>query len=66
MSKRTPTLEVFDGKAVREGQETGGWYWRLRSRNGEIVCQSEGYSTKQGAKRAARRLAAIAALAVLS
>jgi uncharacterized protein len=25
----------------------GQWYWHLKARNGEIVAQSEGYTTKQ-------------------
>lgn len=25
------------------------WYWRLKAVNGQIVCWSEGYSSKQGA-----------------
>ena len=25
----------------------GNWYWRLKAANGEIVAQSEGYTTKQ-------------------
>jgi len=24
------------------------WYWRLKSKNGKIVSQSEGYKTKRG------------------
>jgi uncharacterized protein YegP (UPF0339 family) len=32
------------------------WYWRLKSANGEIVAQSEGYVTKWNAKRSARKL----------
>ncbi|MDD3183644.1 MAG: YegP family protein [Alphaproteobacteria bacterium] len=27
----------------------GNFYWRLKSTNGEIICQSEGYTTKQNA-----------------
>lgn len=25
------------------------WHWRLKATNGEIVCWSEGYASKQGA-----------------
>ncbi len=25
------------------------WYWRLKAANNEIVCWSEGYSSRQGA-----------------
>jgi uncharacterized protein YegP (UPF0339 family) len=26
--------------------QTNNWYWRLKAANGEIVAQSEGYTTK--------------------
>lgn len=38
----------------------GGYYWRLKATNGEILCHSEVYSTKQGAQNgiaAVKRLA---------
>jgi uncharacterized protein YegP (UPF0339 family) len=35
--------EVFPDKA-------GEWRWRLRAGNGEIVAQSEGYSSKEHAR----------------
>ena len=40
--KKKAKFEYFKG---RDGQ----WYWRLRAKNGKIVCISEGYSTLQGA-----------------
>lgn len=27
--------------------EDGQWYWHLTANNNEIICQSEGYTTKQ-------------------
>lgn len=33
-----------------------GWRWRLRGGNNRIVCQSEGYTTKASALRAASAL----------
>lgn len=30
----------------------GGWRWRLVAKNGEIVAQSESYSSKRHAERA--------------
>lgn len=45
MSDTQPaTSDVFEG---RDSQ----WYWRLRAANGEIVAQSEGYTSKDGAER---------------
>lgn len=40
---RRNKIEVFTAK--------DGWRWRLRSTNGEIVTQSEGYPTKDHAIR---------------
>ncbi len=39
--------EVFEDHA-------GEWRWRLRSANGEILAQSEGYTRKEDAARAIR------------
>jgi uncharacterized protein YegP (UPF0339 family) len=36
------------------------WYWRLVGKNGEIVCQSEGYTRRSSAIRAAKRMPEIA------
>ena len=41
----------------------GSWYWHLKAANGEIIAQSEGYETEQGARKgiaAVRRLALFA------
>jgi uncharacterized protein YegP (UPF0339 family) len=40
-------LEIFQG-------ENGQWYWRARGGNHEIVCQSEGFTKRSSAIRAAR------------
>lgn len=37
-------FEVFKGGFIRRR-----WYWRLRSSNGEIVAQSQGYVERQTA-----------------
>ena len=29
---------------------SGGFYWRLKSTNGEVLCHSEVYTTKQAAQ----------------
>lgn len=34
---------IFRGK-------NGQFYWHLKAPNGEIICQSEGYASKQGAQ----------------
>ena len=46
MAKIT-TVEVFKGK--------GGWYFHARAKNGEIGTQSEAYTRKASAVRAAKR-----------
>lgn len=43
-------FEVFRG--ANQGAKRF-WYWRLRAANGEIVAQSEGYSTERDAQRGA-------------
>jgi len=37
---KLPRVEIFRGKNL-------GWYFRLRSSNGKIVAQSEGYYSKR-------------------
>lgn len=46
---RRARFDVFQGK-------DGDWYWTVIARNGERVCQSEGYKNKANAKRATERL----------
>lgn len=49
-------FEVFQGKRHPGSDEPGGpadWRWRLRAANGEIVAQSEGYTTQASAERGA-------------
>lgn len=36
-------LQVF------KSEKNGNWYFRIVAKNGEIVAQSEGYTTKQSA-----------------
>lgn len=36
--------EPFQGKDDK-------WYWHLRATNGEVVSQSEGYETREGAEK---------------
>lgn len=54
-----PRVEVFRG---RDGQ----WYFRLRAVNGEITAQSEAYTWRWSAKRAASKLFAGVEMHVLS
>ena len=42
-------VQLFKG----ENQE---WFWRIRSRNGQILATSEGYTTKQSAQEVAQNL----------
>lgn len=49
-------FEIFKGT-------NGNFYFRLKAENGEIIAQSEGYSSKQGAKNgieAVKRCAPVA------
>jgi uncharacterized protein YegP (UPF0339 family) len=39
-------FEIYTG-----GGKNGGYRWRLKSRNGEIVASGESYETKAGAKK---------------
>ncbi len=43
-----PRFSVFRSPVSSE------WYWNLRARNGEIIAQSEGYKTRQGALKGIR------------
>lgn len=42
--KRKTRFEIFRGAM-------SDWYFRLVASNGQIICQSEGYTTKQNCKR---------------
>lgn len=42
--KRTPIVEFYKAE--------DGWRWRLRARNGRIVCQGEAHGSKRDAVRA--------------
>ncbi len=48
--------EVFKDK-------TGEWRWRLVANNGEVVAQSEAYTTKESALRGAETAAAVSEMA---
>lgn len=45
----------MDGKQVKE------YRWRLKSANGKIVCQSEGYTTRAACLKGIKAVQAIAA-----
>lgn len=50
-------IEVFEGVG-------GGFFWRCRHRNGQIVATgNQSYATKSNARRAARRIAGTMLLA---
>lgn len=44
-----PRIEIFKDTA-------GQWRFRVRAGNGQIVAQSEGYTTKRGASKGVRAL----------
>ena len=46
---------------IHEGEDAA-WYLRLVASNGRITLDSEGYSSKSNAKRAARRMKALLAM----
>ena len=50
----TGQIEVFPG----QGRIFRGYYYRLRSANGQVLSVSESYVTKWNAMRAARKIAA--------
>lgn len=58
-------FEIFPGNAEQEGKIHQQWYWRLKSKNGEIVCQSEGYTTPEDAERGAENMARVCTEALL-
>jgi len=41
------------------------YYWRLKARNGEIVCWSEGYNTQEGARTSVEWVKSNAAFAII-
>ncbi len=43
----------MSGKFEIYEDDAGGFRWRLKAANGEVVAQSEGYTTKEDAKRGA-------------
>ncbi len=42
------------------------YHWRLKGRNGEIVCHSENYTPKSDARRAARKAVELMAKAEIA
>jgi uncharacterized protein YegP (UPF0339 family) len=47
---RAPRVEVYRGKDKK-------WYWRMRAGNGKIVADgSQGYASKAGGEKAAKKL----------
>lgn len=44
---------------------SNGYYWRLKGGNGEILCHSEVYTTKQSAERGADTAKRIAPTATI-
>ena len=53
-----PTVQYYAGI-------DGQWYVRVVSANGKVVLDSEGYSRKWNAKRAARKAASVFGLEVV-
>lgn len=49
MTKGVTWIEVFEGI-------DGKWYFHGKAKNGKIVADSQGYTRKWSAKRAARRV----------
>jgi uncharacterized protein YegP (UPF0339 family) len=43
MALKHAKFEIF------ESEENGQFYFHLKAKNGEIICQSEGYTTKSAA-----------------
>ncbi len=51
-----PKFEVFQGKDQQ-------WYFHLRAGNGEIICSSEGYASKQMCEKGIEAVKTVAATA---
>ena len=51
-------FEIFKGKSRQ-------WYFRLKAANGKIICQSEGYTTKQGAVKGCKSVVNTAEYAIV-
>lgn len=48
---------------IFKSKRTGGYYWHLKAKNGEIVAQSEGYFSRWTASRGVKRFKKLAASA---
>jgi uncharacterized protein YegP (UPF0339 family) len=46
-----PRVEIGQGRDLQ-------WYWHLKTANGEIVCQGEGYVSKEGRRSGVERVRA--------
>lgn len=53
-----PAFKVFQDRA-------GEYRWNLVARNGEVVCISEGYTTRYSAWQSAKRIREIASVALI-
>jgi uncharacterized protein YegP (UPF0339 family) len=51
---KNPKFQTFKGKDNQ-------WYFRLRAANGEIVCSSEGYTSKQSCEKGIQAIKKLAA-----
>jgi uncharacterized protein YegP (UPF0339 family) len=51
-------FEVYEDKA-------GGWRWRLKAANGEVVAQGESYTSKSHARQGCEAVQRVAAAATI-
>lgn len=54
------TIRVFE---VGQSSANQQWYFRLKAPNNEIICNSEGYTTRAGAEQRLARVKAYATAA---
>lgn len=52
-----PVFEIWQSRQNLQ------WYFRLKAPNHEIICQSEGYTTRAGAEQGVSRVKAYAPIA---
>lgn len=60
MSPVKPAVPRFEW---RQSPNNGQFYWRLKSPNGKIVCQSEGYTKKHNCLKGIEAVKKLAPLA---
>jgi len=58
-----PKAKFFLFEGDDEGDDDGQWYFHLKSSNGKIICQSEGYTRKENALNGIRAVKKCAASA---